>query len=184
MNIPNVLSCLRFALIPLFMWRYLTAETPAQFWAAVGIIALSCLTDVLDGIIARRFHMETALGRILDPAADKFTQASVILSLAIRHRELWGYAAVLLMSWLLMFIGGAILLRGGVEITSAQWFGKLATVLFYLGTTSVILLPDFKILHLIVIGAVMCMMLFSFAMYIPEYLRLAKMKKSLSRKGE
>ena len=58
-SIPNLLSIFRIVLIPLFVWRYVTAQTKEEFYAAALIIALSGLTDLLDGLIARRFNMIT-----------------------------------------------------------------------------------------------------------------------------
>lgn len=85
-SIPNVLGYIRILLIPLFVWRYLTAQSGADYYTAAGIVLLSGLTDLFDGLIARRFHMITELGKVLDPIADKLTQAAIVFCLMFRVR--------------------------------------------------------------------------------------------------
>ena len=80
MNIPNALSILRILLTPLFAALYLRGQTGA----AVAVLLLCALTDVLDGYIARRFDMVTELGKALDPVADKLIQAAMMLCAAAR----------------------------------------------------------------------------------------------------
>lgn len=77
-TIPNLLSLLRLCLIPVIVWLYLVRGN--QF-AAGCLMVLSGLTDVMDGRIARRFHMVSDLGKALDPIADKATQAAVLICL-------------------------------------------------------------------------------------------------------
>ena len=74
LSIPNILSLFRLLLIPVYTVLFLRAERPVDYWWAAGILAVSTLTDMVDGKIARRFHMVTNLGKILDPVADKATQ--------------------------------------------------------------------------------------------------------------
>ena len=75
LSIPNILSLFRLLLIPVYTVLFLRAERPVDYWWAAGILAVSTLTDMVDGKIARRFHMVTNLGKILDPVADKATSA-------------------------------------------------------------------------------------------------------------
>ena len=77
-SIPNIMSMFRIALIPLFASALLRGRTAA----ATALIALSALTDVADGFVARRFHMVTQLGKVLDPVADKLTLLVLALCLA------------------------------------------------------------------------------------------------------
>ena len=78
-SIPNILSLFRLLLIPVYTVLFLRAERPADYWWAAGILAVSTLTDMIDGKIARRFHMVTNLGKILDPVADKATQCTLLV---------------------------------------------------------------------------------------------------------
>ena len=84
-NIPNALSLLRIALVPVFLLLYLAR---LDRWA-FAVLVLSGLTDALDGFIARRFNQITDCGKLLDPISDKLTQVAVVIALATRYGELW-----------------------------------------------------------------------------------------------
>ena len=83
LTIPNLLSVIRLALIPLIVWLYIGKQ---EYSAAVAVILISGATDIIDGFIARKFNMVSDLGKILDPVADKLTQATVILCLTVKYR--------------------------------------------------------------------------------------------------
>lgn len=70
-TIPNLLSLFRLLLIPVYVTIYLNATTMEHYFLSAAILAVSCLTDMIDGKIARKFHMISNLGKILDPVADK-----------------------------------------------------------------------------------------------------------------
>ena len=89
LTIPNLLSLFRLLLIPVYMLIYLRAQKTSDYIVAGMILAISCLTDLVDGKIARKFNMITTLGKFLDPLADKVTQFTLILCLAIRYHVLW-----------------------------------------------------------------------------------------------
>ena len=80
-TIPNLLSFFRLCLIPVMIWSYCVKEKPLL---TGEILLLSGLTDLADGYIARRFHMISNLGKILDPVADKLTQAAMLICLFVR----------------------------------------------------------------------------------------------------
>ena len=75
LTIPNLLSCLRLALIPAFVWTYLVRQDPE---ATVLLLLISGLSDVADGFIARPFHMISNLGKVLDPLADAVDLRGVV----------------------------------------------------------------------------------------------------------
>ena len=77
-TVPNLLSFFRFCLIPVIIWSYCVKKNPLL---AGEILLLSGLTDLADGYIARRFHRISNLGKILDPVADKLTQAAMLICL-------------------------------------------------------------------------------------------------------
>ena len=87
-TIPNILSLFRIALIPVYVKIYLNATDPHEYFISGSILAVSCLTDLIDGKIARRFHMISTLGKILDPVADKLTQLALTMCLSIRYPTL------------------------------------------------------------------------------------------------
>ena len=80
-TLPNALSLLRILMIPVFVWLYCAKK--AYHWSAAVVVATG-LTDVLDGLLARRLHMESNLGRVLDPLADKLAQAALCLVMMLR----------------------------------------------------------------------------------------------------
>ncbi len=127
-TIPNILSLFRVLLIPLFVWLYLGRRDPL---AAFGILTLSGVTDVADGWIARRFHMVSDLGKVLDPIADKLTQASTLFCLAFRYPALRPLLALLVVKDLTMGIFGLVVVRRTGVMCYALWHGKLTTVLLY-----------------------------------------------------
>ena len=87
LSIPNLLSLFRLLLIPVYITIYLNARTKDDYFLAATSLAVSCLTDMIDGKIARRFNMITTVGKLLDPLADKLTQFALILCLSLRHRK-------------------------------------------------------------------------------------------------
>ena len=141
-TIPNLLSLFRLALIPVYMTVYLKARSPAEFITAGGILAASCLTDALDGQIARRFHMVTNLGKILDPLADKATQLAVILCLSQKYRVLLGLLFLFSVKELFQLAAGAIQLRKGKMLPGALMAGKVSTTVLFVSLILLVLLPN------------------------------------------
>lgn len=142
LSIPNVLSFIRILLIPVFAWSYLTAGDSQDYLFAAIVVVISGVTDFLDGTIARKFGMITELGKFLDPLADKMTQGSLFLCLAIRYPHIW----VLLILWALkdgfMAIMGLILLRKKhTKLDGAKWYGKVCTAIIYLGVLLLLFFP-------------------------------------------
>ena len=84
-TIPNLLSLFRLVLIPVYVVIYLNATQMHEYFLAGTILAVSCLTDMIDGKIARRFNMISTVGKILDPIADKLTQFTLTLCLSIKY---------------------------------------------------------------------------------------------------
>lgn len=134
-SIPNALSLLRIALVPVFVVLYLQGighdHRYLQYWS-FGVLALSGVTDMLDGFIARRFHQITELGKILDPIADKLTQVAVLVCLAVHYPMLIGLLVLCVCKELGQTIGGLIMLRQGSKVEGAKWYGKVSTFAFYL----------------------------------------------------
>lgn len=175
MNIPNLLSALRLCLIPVFCGVYLNAASSSAYVAAAIILGVSGLTDMLDGYIARHYRMETAIGKILDPLADKMTQVAVCLCIALRVEGFWPLVIIFVCKESLMGIAGIIMTRGNYEMPRAKWFGKLATIMFYVLVFLVVMFPEMERLHMKVLMWTSCgFMLFAFFMYIPDFFRLQK----------
>ena len=120
-NVPNALTLLRIALIPVYWYFMMKHQHPA---ALIVFIAAS-LTDLADGYIARKYNLITNFGKLMDPLADKLMSVSVMLSMAIEGIVPWAALLILLGKELLMLLGGVFLLKKGV-VTYAIWIGKLA----------------------------------------------------------
>ena len=171
-SIPNVLS----VLLPVFVALYILLEPQYRFICAI-ILVVSGLTDIADGFIARKFHMETELGKILDPLADKMTLFTVALTLAFSgYKWLFALSAVLFVKELLMLTGGVILARNynNNKMASSKWFGKFATALLYTVMFMMILLEINPIIEL-VLSVIMCVaVMFAFVMYCNMFMKFKK----------
>lgn len=125
-HIPNILTILRFVLIP-FIVIYAIA---GNYVATIIVLTLSGITDILDGFIARKFNFITDFGKLMDPLADKTTQLTILIVLAIQKVvPSWILFIVLLKEFAM--IAGASFLYGKELVVSSKWYGKLSTVLFY-----------------------------------------------------
>lgn len=186
LTIPNLLSVIRIALIPVFAVMYLQGNQIA----AIIILAVSGLTDLFDGKIARRFNQVSALGKILDPVADKLTQITIAVILFICFRNSsssminafgWVFLVFLIKEGI-MVVGGLVMLLMDIRPGAAEMPGKVATCTFYgvmilviafgpdVGVlTNLWTMPDVLTGILVVIAACTCV--FAFASYMPETYR-------------
>lgn len=143
-SIPNVLSMIRLALIPLYVAIYLNAKSAFHYYISAGILAVSCLTDLIDGQIARHFNMITTLGKVLDPLADKATQFTLILCLAIRRNLtlLWALIILFVAKESFQLIAGGLILRKGKILSGAVLPGKICTAILFISLVLMIMLPQ------------------------------------------
>lgn len=136
-NVPNTLTVLRIILIVPFVIYYAADQT----YKAVIVLVLSGLTDLLDGMIARRFHQFTVLGQMLDPLADKMTQGAVAICLAVKQPILVPFLAVFVAKEALMVAAGIFLIgKKKKRPGGSKWYGKIATVLFYVSFGTIVAL--------------------------------------------
>lgn len=133
-TIPNWLSFARIIMVPIFAALYLKGEI---IWAVV-VLALSGISDFLDGKIARRFNQISDLGKVLDPVADKLTQITIAVLLYLQFSK--GTGLVKTFSWiflvfiikeLVMVVFGGIMIGLGLRPSAAVIYGKVATFVFY-----------------------------------------------------
>jgi len=134
LNVPNALTVLRIILIAPFLYFFFTGN---MVWALI-MMGLSGLSDALDGFIARRYHQITPLGKLLDPLADKLTQTTIALCISIHVPLLIPVFAIFVIKEILMLIGACILLKRKKRPGAARWYGKTATILFYVSIASVL----------------------------------------------
>lgn len=129
LTLPNLLSLFRICLIPLCVWLYCVKQDNIL---ATLVLLLSGLTDVVDGFIARRFHMVSNVGKILDPIADKLTQGIMLICLVVRYHLILLPLCLMVVKEAVTSIGGLLAIRKSKAVYCAKWHGKLATVLLYL----------------------------------------------------
>lgn len=172
LTIPNMLSLFRLALIPLYVSIYLNAEDSADYYLASAILAVSCLTDLIDGQIARRFHMISAVGKVLDPLADKVTQFTLVLCLSIRHSILWIIVGLIFIKEMFQLIAGIIAFKHGRMLKGAQFTGKICTTVLFVSLILLVMLPEISpvaVNWIAVIDGIF--LLIAFGDYVTVYLR-------------
>lgn len=139
-HVPNILTICRFLFIPFIF----TAILNQNYLLAFIFLTLSGITDVLDGFIARRFNCITNFGKLIDPLADKATQIATLIALSfINIIPYWILIAVFLKESVM--IAGASFLYGKKLVVSSRWYGKLATVIFYIAIVCSLIINYFNI---------------------------------------
>ena len=103
LTVPNAMSVFRILVIPFFAYFFLKGNLTA----AIVALGLSGLSDALDGMIARHFNQITELGKMLDPLADKLTQGTVAICIAVHYPSIWPLLALLVLKELVMLCAAA-----------------------------------------------------------------------------
>ena len=169
-TIPNMLSLFRLVLIPVYVDIYMNATEMREYFLAASILAVSCLTDMVDGKVARHFHMTSTLGQILDPIADKLTQFTLTLCLSIRYPVLRFVLILFVIKEGFQCIAGSANLRRGKILPGALMAGKVCTTILFVSLIVLVLLPDLKPGIVNAIAAIDTVFLFiSFINYIFAY---------------
>lgn len=175
-TIPNLLSVLRILVIAPFAYFFLHDQL---LWAVV-MLAFSGLSDLFDGMIARKFNQITELGKMLDPLADKLTQGTIAICLAVKHPLLIPILAIFVLKELGMLIGGCILLKKKKRPCAAKWYGKVATFLFYISAVVIVMMQG--VFHLytttativayVLLGITAAFMIYAMVRYFQIFLQL------------
>lgn len=187
-TIPNWLSFIRIALIPVFAVLFVKGHQ----LVAVIIMILAALTDLFDGKIARKFNQVSNLGKLLDPIADKLSQMAIVIVLLYSY---WDNPIKYLFFFFIakevvMILGGALLLSKGMRPTAAEIWGKVATNVFYIAMIIVLAfgkngalcditgftLPDVLTWILVIVSALSA--LISLLGYAPGFIRQLKENKA------
>lgn len=172
-SVPNLMGYFRILLIPVFTWIYCHAESVSDYYVSAALVGVSGLTDMLDGKVARKFHMVTELGKFVDPLADKLTQGALILCLCARYPLMRPVLALFLIKEGFMVVMGLLLLPRGKKLDGAKWFGKVCTAALYILLAALFLLPEID--GRIADGMILlcaAFMLFSLIQYIPVFRRM------------
>lgn len=195
-TIPNWLSFLRIALIPVFTVLFIKGI----YIPAFIVMIVAALTDLIDGKVARKFNMISNLGKILDPIADKLSQMAIVIILIVKFWD--GYLKYILFLFivkeLVMVLAGGILLAKGMRPVAAEMWGKVATTVFYIFMIVIIalggegcalynveffkpfILPEWLITTMVVISA--CLAFVSLFGYAPGFIRQIKENKESKNK--
>ncbi len=128
LTIPNMLSLFRLCLIPVIMWLYCVKEN--YLWAGI-ILIVSGITDTVDGFVARHFHMTSDLGKVLDPVADKLTQAAMLFCLLTRFPLMIVPLGIMVLKEFFMGVTGLMVIQKTGKVFGADWHGKVTTWLLY-----------------------------------------------------
>lgn len=170
-TIPNILSLFRLLLIPVYAALYLNATEKYQFVLAGTILTISCLTDMIDGKIARKFNMITTLGKILDPLADKLTQFALTICLSMKYPVLYPVLSLFVIKELFQPVLGIIFLRRGKMLPGALMAGKVCTTVLFVSLILLVLMPDMSHGAVMLIAAVdTIFLMISFISYAMAYL--------------
>ena len=128
-QLPNALTIVRFAAIPVFAWLYVRAgEGPA--WGAGLFFACAALTDQIDGYLARRWHVESRFGKVADPLADRLMIDVAVVLLFFQDRLPWPALALIVGRDFLLVAGYKVVVPRGYDF-SVSFLGKLATWVLY-----------------------------------------------------
>jgi cardiolipin synthase len=177
-NVPNILTIIRFLIIPVFGY-FLCAR---EFITAAILFIAGGVTDVLDGYIARKYDLVSSWGKIADPVADKLMQLTALLILSVVLQIIpIEFLIIILVKETLMGIGALILYKRNNYVVSANWYGKMTTVVFYLAIIMMMFdepfsvwsiwgIPSNKFVFILAIITA----LFAFLMYVKSYFSIKK----------
>lgn len=169
-TVPNFLSLFRLILIPIYVYLYLTAGKTGDYIAAGAVLAVSCLTDLVDGRIARKYNMISRLGIILDPVADKATQAALLVCLSFKYSVLYPVLCLLLIKETFQAIAGVLAYLNGKMLPGALLIGKVCTTVLFVSLIFMVLFPDIPAAMVYWIAAIDgCFLGIAFVCYICAY---------------
>ena len=163
LTIPNILSFFRLCLIPVIVWLYVGKQD--YLWTLL-ILTLSGVTDIVDGIIARKFNMVSNFGKAFDPVADKLTQMAMLFCLVSRFKYMMVPFVLLVVKEVFTGITALVSIKKTNTVKGAVWHGKLTTVSLYaMMAIHVVWFNIPRTLSLILVGICIGIMLMSFIMY-------------------
>ena len=178
MTIPNAISFTRILLITPFVAFFIKE----MYVAAAITVGISGLSDLFDGMIARKFNQESELGKVLDPLADKLTLIAVGICLIFIEPYVLPLMIIMVAKDVFMIIGGTIVINQGVIPPKASWYGKVSTFMFYISVAMVVLMAILgyknETLTFTVLGVTAGMMIFSLINYAMIFFKIQKQLKS------
>lgn len=168
-TIPNILSIIRILFIPIYSYIYVVKQ---KFFVAAVLIAVSMATDAFDGIIARKCNMITTFGKVLDPIADKLTQATIFYCLSTRWWDQLKWVVVIFVAKeTFMLVMGIFNLKKGRMLDGAHIAGKICTTVLFVSMGLLVINPNMADRHVGILAVLCCIaMFYSFGSYLAAYL--------------
>jgi len=176
-TVPNMLSFLRLVLIPVFAVLYLTGK----WLASIIVLAVSTLSDLFDGKLARKLGQVSELGELLDPLADKLTQGTIVICMGIKYPIMWiMFGFEVLKEGFMIGAGAYTLKHYGSKLKGAEWFGKVGTTLIDAALLAFLIFPGMSDqTRKIMVTAVCVVMLLTMLLYLNHYIMFwRELKKS------
>ena len=165
-TLPNILSIVRILLIPVILYLYIGLKE--RFFAAC-VLAFSYASDIADGIIARKFNMISDVGKMLDPFADKLTQASLVICIAVTRSYTWtGWMlfGLLAAKEIATALSGFFAVRRTGVVSGAKWYGKVSTLALNTMFALILFIPMPDILEKVLLFVCAGVMILSAAAYL------------------
>lgn len=141
-SIPNLIGYFRILMLPVFLYKYYSAKTFEEYMITFVLLAIIFLSDAADGFIARKFHMVTDFGKMLDPVADKLVQGSLAIAVMFHHPLMKVFLVVFLCKEVYMSVMGLYLLKKKDSLNGAQWYGKVCTTIVDAGILILLFFPS------------------------------------------
>lgn len=173
MNVPNMITILRIILVPIYLFVFFSDSSNHLLLAGLVFI-LAGISDVLDGYIARKYDLQTKLGTVLDPLADKMMTFAILISFV---------KANFIPAWILVALGikEIILISGGSllyfsksnEVVPSNRYGKAATMLFYMATLSIVFRLSIQLSQVLFVLTII-LNIMALVNYIKIYLEIVK----------
>lgn len=171
-TIPNILSFFRLLLVPFIIYFYIKKESIVL---TVVVLAISGVTDVVDGMIARRFNMISDFGKALDPVADKLTQMATLYCLVTEFPYMWAALGLLVVKEVFTGFCALLAFKSSGEVVGADWYGKITTVLIYVTSVLHVVWRDIPpYISNQCIGICFGMMVVAFIHYNIQYISIVK----------
>ena len=172
-HIPNILTVIRLLLVPLFAYVYFLPVDNAKTIALIVFI-IAGITDVLDGYIARRYQLVSAVGTALDPLADKLMLLTALTCLYISAYLPFIILAIMYLKEFTLMISGIIMyFQKEKTVVPSNIFGKMATVIFSVAIILTFLRPN-DTLQIVLLYIALIFKLIAFGSYIINFMKLKK----------
>lgn len=148
MNLPNKITMFRVVLIPFFVFFMLSDKIPCYNIIAAAIFIVASLTDMLDGMIARKYNLVSNFGKFMDPLADKLLVCSALICfVAIPSNPMPAWAVIVIMSREFIISGFRLVASDAGVVIAASYWGKIKTVVQMLMSILLILNLDGTVIN-------------------------------------